>query len=327
MKLTLFVTLLLFISGSFAQTSRNGEFSAHIDMKGGAKDKREHNTWSAKIVDKNGSVQYQLEKAIAFDVQFPAVYLADDGSAIVVSVFDGLAEFYNNRGSLLATRELLGKRTAEHEQVIKCSVSGKRVALLVSSPELPKAELVVMDLAGKELWRVTLNEQNAAEVFLSSDGEYVAVGSYTMKSTLGSITQIFDTNGKQLNAYEMAFRFADISPDGRIALADRNSVRLFRLSGSDPLFDWKTNARDEIVTSVRIVNDHVASVVELVVLDDSKPRYKNPTLVVLNAKGSIAARSALNTSSKNPALLDMTDSSIAISSASSKAVISLTDLK
>ncbi len=320
-----FVLVAFLFSNAFAQISRNDEFSAQVVTGGEAKNLREHNTWSVYVRGKDGAVRYQLVKEIAFDVQFPAVYLADNGAAVVASVFEGAVEFYDSRGNLIAARELFGKRTAEHEQIIKASVAGEHVALLYSTPSWSFAKVAVMNLAGEELWSVPLRGRHAAEVFLSADERYIVAGSYTMESNLKSSTQLLDLHAKQLHTYDGAFRLADISPDDRIALADRNSVRLFQISNSVPAFVWTTNQKEEILTSLRIVNGHVVAVMELVVMESGIPTYKKPTLIVFDSKGSIVTQSALNTSSQHTATLVVGTKNITISSGSAKKTIALSE--
>ncbi len=321
------LAVVFLMSASFGQTSRNGEVSAHVSTKGGAKNKREHNTWTAEVVYKNGTKRYQLNKEVSFDVQFPSIYPADNGSCVVVNVFDGLVEFYDHRGSLIKTFRPFGKPTTEHEQVIKCSVAGDRVAVLFSAPESANATLVMMTVAGEELWRASPKGKKAAEVYLSSNSKFVAAGSYTMAAQLVSVTQTFGEDGKEMSTFSKAFRCADISNDGLIAFSDRNSITLASVSAGQPMFTWNTKQKEDIVTAVKLVSNFVASSVENVSAESGTPMYHNPALIILNRKGDVVSTQSLTGSSQKPSKLIASGGDIILSSSTSTTKVSLKSLK
>lgn len=325
----LFFALMVIIALGFsadAQTSRNGDFTAKVSRTAPAKNKRNHNTWTASIVDRQGRTVYKIVKQVAFDVQYPAIYLFDDGSSILVSAFAGELAFYNNTGNPGKTLQLFGRSTTEYEQVVKCSVSGNRAAVLYSTPEQANATVLMLDLHSNELWRMTLSGKNAGEVFISNDGQSVAAGSYDVEKNNFRMTETFDASGKALRAFNMLFRYSDIADDGRIALADRDNMVLASLRGGDSSVKWSKSSGD-LITGVRFVDGFVAVVSESVNLPKGSPVYTDPSLVILDMKGKKIRGTQLHTSSSTAAAVIVDGRNIILKSSSSQASISRSSLK
>ncbi len=324
--LLLFVSF-CFLTSALAQQSRNEEFSVRVQTRSGAKNAREHNTWTATVVDKNGRQRFQLSKEIAFDVQFPFLSVADNGACIVISSFDGVIEFYGATGTLSKTLLPFGKRTAEYEQNIKCSAAGSKAALLYSSPHDERSSLLMTDLDGNELWRATLKGKQAGEVFLSSDAKFVAAGSYTFSEKILRMTEVFDVSGKAVRSFSFLFRQADIADDGRVLLAEREKVLFASLSNNHNGVQWNAAGANQVITSARIVGNFSAIVVETGNLPKGKLVYQNPSLVVFNKHGKEIARTKLNSSSPSPAQLTIGHRELKLSTPSAQGTLSLASLK
>ncbi len=322
-------SVLIFVVGialsAGAQTSRNGEYSADVSRVAPAKNKQEHNTWTAGVVDRQGRTLYRIVKPVAFDVQYPAIYLFDDGSAILVSAFAGEITFYDNAGNPKSTLQLFGHPTTEYEQVVKCSVGGDRAAILYSTPGQANATLLMLDAQANELWRTALGAKNAGEVFLSNDGQTTAAGSYDVERNLQT-TETFDAAGKSLRTFNILFRHADIASGNSIVLADRDNVLLASLTSSETPIKW-IRPSGNVITGVRFVDDFVAVVVESVNLPQGSPLYFDPSLIVLDAKGKKIAGTELHSSSANSAALIVDRGNIIVKSSSSQASISRSSLK
>ncbi len=320
------IAVLVLQFSSEAQTSRNGDFTANVSGISPAKSKSEHNTWTASIVDRQGRTLYRIAKRVAFDVQYPAIYLSDDGGCIVISSFAGEIEFYTNSGGLRKTLHLFGRSTTEYEQVIKCSVAGDRFALLYSTPDHTHAELLVLDIDGNELWRETLRGKNAGEVFISNDGQMVAAGSYEVGGNNVRMTETFDASGKPLRPFNILFRYADVARDAKIVLADRDNILLASLRGDDSPVQWPRSSGN-LITGVRWVDGFVAVVIESVNLPNGSPVFSNPSLVVLDMKGKKVAGTQLRTSSATSARLIVDTNSITLKSSASQTSIQRSSLK
>ncbi len=304
-SLKVLVIVIFFAIVAQAQSSRNGAFSTSVAKTGNAKNSREHNTWTAGIIDRNGRIQYQISREIPFDMQCPSIYVGDDGSAIVVHVFVGAIDFYNTNGNVVRTLEPFGRKTAEHEQIIKCSVAADRASFLLSTPDAENAVLVMTNLHGMELWRKQLRGRQAAEVFLSSDAKYIAAGSYTMNATLQNVTELFGEEGEPLQTLNTVFRFADFSPDGRFVFSDRNAVTVTRANADTPSFVWKTERREHVVTGVKLVGNAVVCTVEDVQVDNGMPTYNNPMLVALNGQAKALRSARLAVTSTSPSVISI----------------------
>ncbi|MBI5472894.1 MAG: hypothetical protein HY961_11165 [Ignavibacteriae bacterium] len=316
-----FLLLAVVASGSFAQTSRNGEFSASVTTSGGAKDRNDHNTWSARIIDRNGKARYEISRDIPFDMQFPSVYVADDGSSIVVYVFVGAVDFYDSRGKLIRTLGPFGKKTAEHEQIIKCSVAGKRAAFLISTPESKYAQLFVTDLGGDELWRKYLRGKNAGEIMLSSDSKLLVAGSYEVNAKPQHFAELFGEDGQALRTLNASFRFADFLPDGRFVFSDRNSVTIASLVGDEAGRTWNTGHKEKIVTALKVVDNIAACAVEQVRIPNGTPAYIDPTLVLLNEEAQVLGTTQINASSQHPSVISTDGKHVRLTSEAKQASI------
>lgn len=298
---TLLIAFLLPLTAA-SQVSRNGAFTAVTERIGGAKSHPEFNTWTVAVKNSAGAVQYRLVRDVPFDAPYPSIALLDNGGIIIANAFFGTVDFYSNSGNLLNTILPLGKVTAEHEQIIKVSTAGNRVAVLVSSPHRPTAELTIYDETGRSLWSSSLDGMHAAELFLSDDAAITVAGVYTMKESLQSQTHVFDRGGLAIMQMPGDFRCADVA-NGYVALGERNTVYFFALGDSRPRFSWSTPSPLHIVTNVKIAGVHTVSAVEKIELFDGVPTYINPSLVVLDSSGLLVARRDITSASASPATL------------------------
>jgi hypothetical protein len=299
-----FILLLLFcpllVCG---QESRRGVFSVEIDIKAQAKRWPERNFWSASVMSREGVKHYEIWKEVYFDVQYPAIHIADDSRAVVASPFDGWVEFYDNRGYLVTQIRPFGDSPVDYERIIKCSVSGGRAAFLVSEPEGAAARVFVTDLEGRELWSALLPHPQAGEVFISDDGEHLLAGSYDTREGAAWATTVFTGSGQAVKSIDMLFRYADIATgNGAVVLSDRNSVILTSLAG-DETGVWRTSRREDIISSVRFAASRVAVVVETIDASEDGIAYVNPTIVLLDDAARVVAQSHLDTRSALPAKL------------------------
>jgi hypothetical protein len=303
--------------------SRGGNYYAVVTREGGAKQFPEQNRWSATIFHRSGKERYTLDQKVPYDVQFPALYLSDeDGRAIVIGSFEARVEFYDGRGNLVRVLQPSASAEPTYERVIKCSVAGDRAAFLVSSPDKPHAEVFVTGLDGTEIWRRTMPEKTAGEVFLSSDGTYLLAGCHSSDREIVMSTLLFDQSGNLVRTLDILFRYADIAPKrNMLVLSDRNLVILESLDGSTDRLSWSTARTEEIVTGIRIVDGHVAASVESVDLATGAPRYTGATLVVLKRNGEEFTRRVLKGSSAYPAVLNVDDAAVTISSGKRKTSI------
>lgn len=326
---SIFLLVICCAAAAPAQQSRNEEFSARIQTRGGAKNARDHNTWTATLVDKAGRQRYQIVKDIAFDVQFPSLSVANNGGSIVISAFDGVVEFFNPTGALTKTLLPFGKRTNDYEQHLKCSLAGDRAALIYSTTSGERSTVLMTDSHGNELWRSSLQGKNAGEVFLSRNAQYLAAGSYTLGEKILRVTDVFDARGKRVASFPFLFRQADISAHGDIVLTEREKALFASLTGAHTPAQWSAPGSNQVITSVQFLGKarYAALVLETAELPQGKIAYRDPNLIIFNEHGKEVARKKLISSSNTPALLTVSAHEVKCSTPSTHATLSLSSLK
>jgi hypothetical protein len=295
-------------------------FYAEVEIHATAKKWPEGNSWKATVYDSAGALRYQIAKEVPYDVQYPAIRLSDARArCIVFSPFEGWIEFYDGEGNIAGTMSPFVGEAPTYERILKCSVAGGRAAFLVSEPLTASARVMLTDLEGNEIWNVSLSLETAAEVFLSTNGEYVLAGSYTSGDRIERSTVLLDRSSKVLRTFDTIFRHADFAEeDRRVVFTERNGIVLASIDGKEPSVRWSTKDRNEVVTGVRFVAGHVGIVVEKVTLETGKPLYNNPQLVVLNQQGQQVLNKQLHQISEDPASLKIDGKTLTVSSGSSK---------
>ena len=311
------------------QYSRGRTYYAVVVQQGGARQFPDQNLWRATVYHRSGVLQYQLEQRVPYDLQFPALYLSDDaGQAIVVSTFEARVEFYDGRGNLVRVVHPSASGGPTYERIVKCSVAGSRAALLVSSPDASHAEVFFTAVDGTEMWRRTLPHDTAGELFLASDGTYLVAGCYASDREIVASTVLFDAHGGIVRTLEALFRNADIDPERNIlALSSRNELVLESLDGLARRVSWSTARAEEIITGIRLVDGHAAAAVETVDLGSGAPVYARSALVVTDRSGEEVERRVLEGSSSHPAVLEVEEDAIIISSGERTAGIRRDELR
>ncbi len=210
-----------------AAAQREGEATAEVSIRGGAKRWPEANRWTAAV--KRGGedrVSYTLEKEVPYGAPYPAAQTIDpDGRSLVVDSFDGVVELYDGAGILVRTWRPFAGSGPDHERILKCLPADNGVLFLCSEPGSGNARLVKTDINLKVLWSRGLSGQSAAEMAVSGDGGIVAVCSYSSDPGFHFETMIVDAGGSVLRALPSLFRTGDIDAEGdRFLLTDGRSV-------------------------------------------------------------------------------------------------------
>ena len=314
---------------SWAQSSRNGMFQVEVEIHATAKKWPEGNSWKATVYDSAGVLRYQIAKEIPYDVQYPAIRISDAGGrCIVFSPFEGWVEFYNGEGNIVGTMSPFIGEAPTYERILKCSVAGERAAFLVSEPLTASARVMLTDLEGNEIWNASFSLETAAEVFLSTNGDYVLAGSYSSGDRIERSTVLLDRRGNILRTFDTIFRHADFAEeDGRVVFTERNGIVIASIDGKEASVRWSTKDRNEVVTGVRFAAGHVGVVVEKVTLETGKPRYNNPQLVVLNQQGQQVLNKQLHQISEDPASLKIDGETLTVSSGSAKLQVDVSKME
>lgn len=282
--------------------SRRGNFSVDTRLTpGAAGEGRGHTAWVAGVSDRSGAALYTIEREIPFGSPFPRVQVSDNaGEAVMVDAFSGIVEFYNARGSLVRRWLPFGVDPPDHERILKCEVSGERVAFLLSASAPPQARVVMCTVTGEERWSRTLVYASASEIVMSDDGGIVIASSYTAAGPDSPgppriATEIIDGNGGALHVLPVLMRHAGVSPSGdRFVVADRNEIVFGSVNGSSEHRHWRSGPGEGTITGVACAGETTAVVVEQIQAGSGGIRYANPTAVFLNQAGIEVRRDVLS---------------------------------
>ena len=297
------------------QASRSGAFYAMTEIKIAAEKYPEMNSWSATVYARGGERKYQLSKELPYDVPYPAIYLSDDGRSVLVMSFEGLIEFYDERGHLVRKSPAFPSPTPDYERVITCSVAGDMAGFAVSESGGMNPRLILTDLEGREMQDIQLAGTHAGQVHVSSTGNHILAGSYSSDDEIRLSTVLFEASGKVMGEFDLLFRHADISEDDEVvALADRNVLLMAGLDPHSPAMRWTTGGAGRVITDVKVVGGFAAAVVEEISIEAGEPVYNSPTLVVVDRTGLVAATRTLTGTSLRPAVLRAVGSTVTVSS-------------
>jgi len=313
------VSLILFacvfwIEAVIAQTSRNGDFYAETEIRAAAEKYPEMNSWTATVYARGAERKYQLSREVPYDVPYPAIYLSDDGRSLLVISFDGLIEFYNERGNLVQKLLPFPSPTPDYERVITCSVAGDRAGFVVSESRGTNARLILTDLEGHEPQNIQLEGKHAGQVYVSNSSRHVLASSYSSDDKIKLSTFLFDRLGKSIHEFDILFRHADISEDDELAVvADRNALLIAGLDARAPAIRWTTGSTERVITDVKVIGGFVAAVVEEISIEAGKPVYNSPSLMLVDRKGQVVATRTHTGTFPHPAVLHTEGSTATLS--------------
>jgi hypothetical protein len=301
--------LFLICSSVFAPATaqRNGEATAEVSIRGGAKRWPEANRWTA-VVKRGGQdrVSYTLEKEIPYGAPSPAVQTIDpDGRSLVVDSFDGVVELYDGAGVLQSTWRPFAERGPDHERILKCLPVKNGVILLCSEPGSGNARLMKTDIDLKVLWSRDLSGQSAGELVVSGDGGIVAVCSYSSDPEFSFETVIVDADGSVLRTLPSLFRTGDIDNEpGRFLLTDGRSVFLGDLPGEGRVATWSVPEKENVVSGARLTpGGGCVLVLQRVQANAEGLLYIEPELRVLDGEAQMSGKRKLNGESERQAAL------------------------
>lgn len=301
---TILTAVLLAAGSSAAQESPSGRFRAEVTLRAGAQRFPESNRWEAQVMDREGVLRYSLSREIAYDIQFPSLRLSDEGWCVLSSGNEGWVEWYGADGMPAGILKPFASPAPDYERIVKTAVGRSHAGLLLSEPGSPEARVLLTDDRGGILWTRMLGLSNAAEIALSEDGRFLVAGAYDGAVPPRAVTVLFDGDGNEVWAREGSFRFADIDPaEGRILLADRNTVTIVPASSPDAEGVWRSGRREHVVTGVRWAGDRAAVAVEEVSLESGVPMYVTSTLLLLDRTGAVLDRRDVALPSAHPSAL------------------------
>ena len=239
------------------------------------------------MVDSNGELLYRLERQVPYDTPYPALVLSDDGGrGLVLNAFDGIVEFIDPRVTVSALAPVSGEEPS-YERILKCSVSGARVAFLVSDPTSPPALVHAMQLEGTPFAVTALSEEHGGELYLSDDGQLIIAGGTTASETFALTTSLLAWNGSLLDTVAIDFRMAAMFAGGtRVALADTRTVVEVDLETGEHRRLWVEPRPEAIITALGYYDQGVMLVSQEVEFRGGPARFTEARAVALSSDGT-----------------------------------------
>jgi outer membrane protein assembly factor BamB len=174
------------------------------------------------LLDSSGDLVWRKEVS-------GAVSISADGGLIVVASSHWL-QLFDRNGNLLLTKDL---GTSNSIEDVSSSSSGSYIAAVISELKISelgpetKTKVCLLDQNGEELWSYPLGE-SAYTVAISSNGDYVAAGSFDQ------YVYFLDGNGHLLWKYKAGSTVSSvsISPDGNYVAACAYSLYFLDKNGN-----------------------------------------------------------------------------------------------
>ncbi len=298
---------LLFFLSSLAlgdPQASSGGYRVEIHIAAGARAWPETNRWSAEVFTPEGTALYQIDRVVPFDVPYPTLTVARDGSAVLLDAARGRVEFLTTLGDVVAVWSPFASAVPSYERIIKCSIGNRTAAFLLSEPGGMEVRVVTTDLNGRVLRETVLPGSSAGEIVSAADDSSVLVSATIDGERVRHVTRLLGQDGTTLVEAPMLFRVGDIGAStGRYAFADRYVVIGGSLADRQPAYRVELSGGDRIVTGLRAGAGGVLVVTEQIAEEGGTPLYRDPEVVILRDDGAVLERSQLQSTSARPAAL------------------------
>jgi hypothetical protein len=282
-----FVIFTFFIAGSLFAGDPIPGWKVETNKTGGAGGTGETNQVYFEVYNEKGEKVYSVSKSLPSDVPFPAASVFQAGELMVVYSFDGVIEFYNNKGELVNTIKPDYKTRPEYERSIKFATLNDESVILVSEPEHYFSRLLIVTSDGRINIEKDIEGTNATGVVISESGNLVATGTYSWIDTIFvEQTNFFDNKGNLVGKIPLSFTSGKFNDDETQFLGFTNS-NLFSADIDDEKIIWnKELLSDQVITDATIDGDNVAYITsELPTLKDGKWYYSRLEFELVNDEG------------------------------------------
>jgi len=285
--------------------SRAGGFHAEITLKALAERSPQLNLWRATVSDSAGNALYRLQREIPYGSPFPALALSDSGgAAMLLNAFDGIVEFLDSRGAVVRRWRPFAAEEPSHERILKCSVAGRRVAVLASDPASPPAQVYALELEGALSAASDLPEEQGGEIYLSSDGELIIAGGTTAGKRITLSSSILSWDCSLLDTAGMDFRLADVPAGGTTAvIADLRTVVEIDYESHERRVLWVEKRPEAVITALRSHDRGTVVVSQQVQMRGGPARYRGTRLVLITQAGLMLLDHLLEGEATRPAAL------------------------
>jgi hypothetical protein len=286
---TIIVSVILLLSVAHAQ------YSLTFRNSGGARDAQESNTFRATVM-KDGTELSSFERVLPYDVPFPAAYIHPVTGTVVLSfIFDGFVEVYTASGKKLWEQQFFKEIGPNYERTITTALGTASVVFLSSDVTLPNATVRKFSLNGALAWEAELPYPMGNEIALSPDEQFVAAGSYLYQDgAVKNSTVLFSGTGKEAASYDILFKHAAFSEDGRfLSLSTGRAVSVISLETKEITV---TNGRvtDGLITGlIWKKGSLIVQESQLVTAPDGTFSYADPTFILYSSTLSEVRRQTL----------------------------------
>ena len=222
--------------------SKKGAFVGIQELSSPSEKPESPRSLSFTLYDGQGSKLWTERYSLGDDDPIPSFYLSDLGRTAMVEPLEGIVSFYERDGSLARGFQLFPEAMAETERPVACAFSsdGRFFAVNalhhharpggeLSPREKGQSYLMMFDSLGQEMWRRELAQEVSDRVELSSQGQVIAAGGYSVKGfdVVERSTPLYNNEGDLLAKLNFPFRHAAFSSDGQLLLlGHKNSLHL-----------------------------------------------------------------------------------------------------
>ncbi len=282
-----FIILSFFIAGSLFAGDPIPGWKVETNKTGGASKTGENNQVYFEVYNEKGEKVYSVSKSLPFDVPYPSASVFQAGELMVVYSFDGLIEFYNNKGELVNTIKPNYNTKPEFERSIKFTTSDNESVILVSEPEHYYSKLLMVTSDGRINIEKDIEGTNATGVVVSKSGNLIAASTYSWIDTVFlEQTAFFDNEGNLIGKVPISFTSGKFNSDETEFLGFTNS-NLFNVNIEEENITWsKELLSDQVIADATIDGNNVAYITsELPTLKDGRWYYSKLELEVVNDEG------------------------------------------
>lgn len=221
-------------------TSPNQDFIGAVEIVGENTLAVDDKLFHYRIFSWNGIELFTIEKMKPYDEPLQAIYLFNDGGALLTDGARGSFELYRKNGHLNQRIVLFDDTEFDYEKPIECVIPENDDVFFVVTQKRPMTRdgetkqlvsgepwIFCFTRDGEELWRKSIDHPTFSRVSASPAGQYIIISHHSLMEddspVLGST--VFDSDGNSILEIPINFRTSAFSADERqLFLADKKNV-------------------------------------------------------------------------------------------------------
>ncbi len=272
----------------------NGQnYIAERNITGGASRFGEMNLVEFTVSDEEGNSLYKIKKQVDYDVPFPGISLFDDGSSVVVSVFDASLEFYNVSGELERRIILTEGIKPDYERSIFVSASDNFLMTAMIDGDNLNPLLTKLDKRGGKIFSWNSGEDGISLVEYSYDLNIVVVSGHNWSDEqLVKSTIIYDSQGNKRYTFPFMVKKGFFSGDYFICF-DTEGVKTINLKNFS-VSEEKITTNGGLVIDAAIYSGGIYALVSARPVFEGQWFYPEPELIKFEMSGKELERRTLD---------------------------------